>query len=162
MRTALLSALAIAIAFAACSSDDAGNKKSKANEPSASKRAAGLPTGTCSTGATSTNHETQAEIYAVGTGETNGRSITQPLPAGYADDLAVASPDGSRMILTRCAERCLLFTAAIDGSGLKRLSPECCADENSASYSGDGRTLVFGRAWGAVKHGRSSTPRCSA
>lgn len=59
------------------------------------------------------------------------------------------------MIITRRGpERCLLWTAASDGSGARRLSPQCCADENAAWYSPDGRTLVFGRAWGQVKDGQ--------
>jgi Tol biopolymer transport system component len=98
--------------------------------------------------------QTQAAIYAVAPGETNGHQITKP-PAGSADDVAVASPDGSRIIITRCEPaRCLLWTAASDGSGAKRLSPKCCADENAAVYTPDGRALVFGRAWGQVKDGQ--------
>jgi TolB protein len=148
-RLATATAVTALLAFAACSSDDGEN--AKADKPTAAKVTAGLPTGHLLYRRYLDDEQTQAEIYAVGPGETNGHSITHP-PAGWADDLAVASPDGSRMTLTRCGDRCLLFTANIDGSGVRRLSPKCCFDENSASYSPDGRTLVFGRAWGEVKN----------
>lgn len=143
-------AIAALLALAACSSDQDGDS-AKAGKPTAAKVTAGLPTGHLLYRRYLDEEQAQAEIYAVGPGETNGHPITHP-PAGYADDLAVASPDGTRMTFTRCSDRCLLFGAKIDGSGVKRLSPKCCFDENNASYSPDGRTLVFGRAWGEVKN----------
>ena len=148
-RLATATAITALLACAACSSDDDG-ARAKPDKATAAKVTAGLPTGHLLYRRYLDDEQTQSEIYAVGPDETNGHSITHP-PAGSADDLAVASPDGSRVSFTRCSERCLLFTASIDGSGVKRLSPKCCFDENSASYSPDGRTLVFGRAWGEVR-----------
>ena len=152
-RLTPLIALAAAMGLAACGGSDKSPSTSSPTH-SVTRTAAGLPAGHLLYRRYFDTAQTRAAIFAVAPGETNGRQITKP-PAGFADDLAVASPDGSQMIITRCgSERCLLWTAASDGSGARRLSPQCCADENAASYSPDGRALVFGRAWGQVKDGQ--------
>jgi TolB protein len=157
---AIVSAAALAVALAACGSKhDGGTASAKAavatsTASAPATRPAGLPAGHLLYRRFLSDDKSHGAIYAVAPGETNGRAITHP-PAGVADDLASPSPDGSRLALTRCNDRgCALFVARIDGSGVKRLSPRCCVDENSAAYSPDGRTLAFGRAWGRVKDGQ--------
>jgi TolB protein len=143
----------VALAVAAC-----GSSKDTSTTPAkqAGKHVTGLPTGHLLYRRYLNDDQSSAAIYAVAPGEKNGHAITNP-PAGYADDLAAASPDGSRIVFTRCSTQlgCRLWTAAGDGSGARRLSPKCCGlgpkccvDENNAVYSPDGRLLVFGRAWG--------------
>ncbi len=153
-------AAAVALAFAACGSKedhDTGPVKTGAIRSTASalaKQLSGLPTGHLLYRRYLTDDQSQAAIYAVGPGETNGHAITHP-PDGAADDLAVESPDGLRITFMRCTDQCHLYTAAIDGSGVKRLSPKSVPgetdDENNPGYSPDGRWLVYGRGWGEIK-----------
>jgi TolB protein len=142
--------VAAAIVLAACG----GSERSTSNTApgnAAGKQVAGLPTGHLLYHRYLSDDQTQAQIYALAPGETNGHAITRP-PAGSYDDLAVASPDGAGILFTRCSDQlgCRLWTAASDGSGARRLSPKCCSDENAGVYSPDGRRIVFGRAWGKV------------
>jgi Tol biopolymer transport system component len=157
-RPVVTIALAAGVALSACGSSGHGDKPKPV--AGAATRAAGAPNAAATTSLPIghllyrrylNDDQSEAAIYAVGPGETNGRAITHP-PAGAADDLATANPDGSRITFTRCTDRCRLFTAAIDGSGIKRLTPKCCIEESDAGYSPDGRTIAFGRAWGNVEN----------
>jgi len=169
-RLILVLALGAATTLAACGSgDEDTNAPAKAatttgsTAVAAAKPPTGLPAGHLLYRRYLTEDQSRAAIYAVAPGETNGHAVTHP-PAGAADGRATASPDGSRMTFARCTEgepgetrigegACHLFTANVDGSGVKRLSPKCCADENSPWYSPGGRSLTFARLWGKLKDG---------
>ena len=62
------------------------------------------------------------------------------------------SPDGTRIAFTRCGSaRCELWTVKYDGTGFKRVGPDClrktsCIDRGSASWSPDSKRIAFGQA----------------
>jgi TolB protein len=74
------------------------------------------------------------------------------------------APDGSRLVFTRCGSgpkdsigegHCAIWSVNADGSDLRRLSARCsrtgdyltsgCPDDAGATFSPDGRQLLFGR-----------------
>jgi Tol biopolymer transport system component len=101
-------------------------------------------------------------INANGTGE---RQITHP-PKGVTDDQPDWAPDGSLIAFSRCPKKpegpCAVYTVHPDGSALTRVSKPCppsgkippCTDDYLASFSPDGRELVFKQFSGNQKNGR--------
>jgi TolB protein len=81
--------------------------------------------------------------------------ITHPKPA-VVDDQPDWSPDGSLIVFYRCGRDapCALYTVKPDGSHLKRLSAPAAktrTDDSEASFTADGRHIVFTQASGGVK-----------
>jgi TolB protein len=151
-------AVALALTLAACSSAHHSRSQSKpaaatATASAVPKRARGLPTGHLLYRRVFEGDESNAAIYALGPGETNGRATTNP-PEGSFDDIATENPNGSRFAFTRCARRCTIWTASANGSDPKRLLPNCdspppeCRDASEPVYSRDGRAIYYGGAWG--------------
>ena len=56
-----------------------------------------------------------------GTGE---QQLTHP-PDGVVDNHPDWSPDGSRIAFEQCSTRCETWVMKADGSGAKRLGPNC-------------------------------------
>jgi Tol biopolymer transport system component len=159
-RVAVPLAVTTALALGACGSSgsSAGAPDSTTRKPSGvtPSTVAGLPTGHLLYRRYLDDNQTRAAIYAVGPGETNGRAVTNP-PDGALDEVASASPDGTRFAFTRCSSHCELYTAHADGTGTTRLftacngAPPACPEGSEPVYSPDGRTIVYGRAWGRIK-----------
>jgi TolB protein len=57
------------------------------------------------------------------------------------------SPDGNRIVFSRCVSNCDLFTMNANGSGKNRVT-KTRADEFGAKYSPNGRSFVFSRSRG--------------
>jgi TolB protein len=57
------------------------------------------------------------------------------------------SPDGNRIVFSRCVSNCDLFTMKPNGSGKNRVT-KTRADEFGAKYSPNGRSFVFSRSRG--------------
>ena len=77
-------------------------------------------------------------------------------PRGLLDDQPDWAPDGSRLVFTRCPTgRCEIYTIRPDGTGLRRLSGlpgvPGGGDDSHASFTGDGRHIVFTRASGGLR-----------
>jgi TolB protein len=99
-------------------------------------------------------------INANGTGE---RQVTHP-PKGTKDDQPDWAPDGKLIAFSRCPNNraCAVYTVHPDGSGLTRVSKPCppsgkvppCTDDYLASFSPDGKELVFKQFSGNRKNGR--------
>lgn len=101
-----------------------------------------------------------ADLFVVGADGSGERRLTR-VKAGYVDDRADWSPDGSRIVFTRCPPRggaCGIWTIESAGSHLKRLSPPCppgaavpkCVEDGDAVYSPNGRRIAFFRFTGTT------------
>jgi TolB protein len=95
-----------------------------------------------------------AEIFVSKVDGTSERKVTHARK-GFQDLEPDWSPDGSRIIFTRCGPRapCSIWSVKADGSGAKRLSPSCpsrgrtpkCVDDSGPAYSPSGRSVAFFR-----------------
>jgi TolB protein len=62
------------------------------------------------------------------------------------------SPNGAKIVFTRCGSaRCELWTVKHDGTGFRRVGPDClrktsCIDRSSPSWSPDSKRIAFGQA----------------
>lgn len=71
------------------------------------------------------------------------------------------SPDGARIAFERCSEtNCEVWTVKADGTGAKRLGPDClrrpdaaCSDRSTPTWSPNGKQLAFGSASKEVRDG---------
>jgi Tol biopolymer transport system component len=75
------------------------------------------------------------------------------------------SPDGTRIVFTRCAsQRCEIWTVNRNGTGFKRIGPDClrktraCIDRGSPSWSPDSKRIAFGQASEVRADGRVKDP----
>ena len=95
--------------------------------------------------------QTRGAIFTVARDGTGERQLTRPA-SGVVDDQPDWSPDGSRLVFTRCLRNsaCAAYTVRADGSGLAKVSPACrpasrCGGDQSAAFAPDGRRVAFSR-----------------
>jgi TolB protein len=108
--------------------------------------------------------QTRAAVLAVAADGSGERQITRP-PANTQDDLPDWSPDGRRLVFSRCPSDnvCRLMIVNADGTGLRALTHSCrthpgpkgiprgCEDASNPSFTPDGQHVLFTRATGRVK-----------
>jgi TolB protein len=91
---------------------------------------------------------------------TGDRLLTKP-PAGFEDSDPDWSPNASRIAFDRCPRmnsHCQVWTVKADGSGAKRIGPNCpadppaCEDRVEPAWSPNGALMLIVRAWGPVQH----------
>jgi TolB protein len=108
--------------------------------------------------------QTRAAVLTVAPDSSGERQITRP-PAHTQDDLPDWSPDGRRLVFSRCPSDnvCRLMIVNADGTGLRALTRSCrthpgpqglargCEDAANPSFTPDGEHVLFTRATGRVK-----------
>jgi TolB protein len=108
--------------------------------------------------------QTQAAVLTIAADGSGERQITRP-PAHTLDDLPDWSPDGRRLVFTRCPPDnvCRLMIVNADGTGLRALTRSCrtqpgprgiprgCEDAANPSFTPDGQHVLYTRATGRVK-----------
>src|SRR6266496_1954549 len=60
------------------------------------------------------------------------------------------SPDGSKVAVEHCQQRCEVWTIAANGAGFKRLG--CRIDCGMPAWSPNGKLIAVGCGWGGVQH----------
>lgn len=105
--------------------------------------------------------KTWGAVFTMSANGANQIQITHPV-RGTFDDQPDWAPNGSAIAFTRCPRdpyACVIYTAAPDGGQLRRLSP-CppggkvpaqCANDSTAQFSPDSKTLVFTESRGPTK-----------
>ena len=109
--------------------------------------------------------QTWGAVFTIGARGKGERQVTHP-PKGTVDDQPDWAPDGSLIAFSRCPKKpegpCAIYTVHPDGSGLTRLSKRCppsgkvppCTDDYLASFSPNGKELVFKQFSGSQRNGR--------
>jgi Tol biopolymer transport system component len=101
-----------------------------------------------------------SEIWVANPDGTGAHKVSHS-PKAVEDDQARWSPDGAWIVFDRCTSNgpCSVWLVRPDGSGQRRLSPDCsstrstvCADDSGPSFAPDGRHVVFTHEWGRIKH----------
>ena len=106
---------------------------------------------------------TTGAVFVIAPDGSGERQITNP-PKGTIDDQPDWSPDGTRLVFTRCPSDgpCRVMIVNADGSGLRALTPRCtkrardripkgCQDGANASFTPDGQHVSYTRATGRVR-----------
>lgn len=101
---------------------------------------------------------TAGAIFVAKADGTRSQQVTRP-PRGFLDDQPDWSPNGSIIVFYRCSATtpCAVYTVRPDGTRLKRLSlpvakrGHAWSDDANASFTPDGRHIVFTRASGGVR-----------
>jgi Tol biopolymer transport system component len=77
-----------------------------------------------------------------------------------SDDNPDWSPDGSTIAFDRCATRCEVWTIKSDGTGARRLGPNClrrtdpgCRDRATPAWSPSGKQIAFSGGSGPLRNG---------
>src|SRR4051812_6298255 len=108
--------------------------------------------------------QTHAALVTIAPDGSGERQITSP-PAHTQDDLADWSPDGRRIVFTRCPPDnvCQLMIVGADGTALRALTSTCrkkpipngiprgCEDAANPSFTPDGAHVLFTRSTGRAK-----------
>jgi TolB protein len=108
--------------------------------------------------------QTRAAVLTIAADGSGERQITRP-PAHTLDDLPDWSPDGRRLVFSRCPPDnvCRLMIVNADGTGLRSLTRSCrthpgpkglprgCEDASNPSFTPDGEHVLYTRATGRVK-----------
>src|ERR687890_2503242 len=108
---------------------------------------------------------TRSALYTMNPDGTNVRRIVRPARHGAHDDQPDWSPDGRRLVFTRCPADGLCFVMVVnaDGTGLRRVTPRCtrkfvfprlprgCADAANTSFTPDGQHILYTRASGRIR-----------
>ena len=99
-----------------------------------------------------------SEIWVANADGTGTHKVSRS-PKAVEDDQAHWSPDGRWIVFDRCTSGpCSIWLVRPDGSGQRRIAPTCTSttsqslcEDASASFTPDGRHVVFTHAWGRVK-----------
>jgi Tol biopolymer transport system component len=108
--------------------------------------------------------QTRAAVMTIAPDGSSERQLTHP-PKGTLDDLPDWSPDGTRLVFSRCPADnvCHLMIVNADGTGLRELTPACpsppgpkglprgCQDAANPSFTPDGEHILYTRATGHVR-----------
>jgi TolB protein len=108
--------------------------------------------------------QTRAAVLTIAPDGSGERQLTRP-PARTQDDLPDWSPDGRRIVFSRCPPNnvCRLMIVNADGTGLRALTRSCrthpgpkgiprgCEDAANPSFTPDGEHVLYTRATGRVK-----------
>jgi TolB protein len=108
--------------------------------------------------------QTRAAVLTIAPDGSGERQITRPA-AHTQDDLPDWSPDGRRLVFSRCPADnvCRLMIVNADGTGLRALTRSCrthpgpkgiprgCEDAANPSFTPDGQHVLYTRATGRVK-----------
>jgi len=108
--------------------------------------------------------QTWGAVFTMNADGSGVRQVTHPRK-GVVDDQPDWAPEGSLIAFSRCAKKpegpCAIYTVHPDGSGLTRVSKACpsgrippCTDDYLASFSPDGKELVFKQFSGNKRNGR--------
>jgi TolB protein len=113
--------------------------------------------------------QTRAALLSIAPDGSGERQLTRP-PAETQDDQPDWSPDGRRLVFSRCPSDnvCRLMIVNADGTGLRALTRSCrthpgpkglprgCEDASNPSFTPDGQHVLFTRATGRAKTFRNA------
>jgi TolB protein len=99
-------------------------------------------------------------LHVINVDGTGDRRLTQP-PTGFEDSNPDWSPNASKIAFDRCPRinsHCQVWIVNANGSGAKRIGPNCpadppaCEDRVEPAWSPNGRSMLIVRAWGPVQN----------
>lgn len=98
---------------------------------------------------------TWGAVFVANPDGTEVRQVSRP-PRGLVDDQPDWAPNGSLLVFTRCLRLCGIYTIRPDGTKLRKLSGLASvssgADDSHASFTPDGRHIIFTRASGSLRN----------
>src|SRR3954471_3555148 len=107
--------------------------------------------------------QSHGAVFVIAPDGSGEQRITSP-PPRTVDDQPDWSPDGQRLVFSRCANSCRIWMVNADGSGLRPLTRACtkrprpdripsgCEDDANATFTPDGTHVTFTRATGRIRH----------
>jgi TolB protein len=110
------------------------------------------------------DEQSRSALYVMNADGTNARRITAP-SSRHLDDQPDWSPDGTRLVFTRCFRigPCRIMVINTDGSGLRGVTPRCtkrptftrvprgCEDASAPSFAPDGQHVTYTRSTGRIR-----------